>query len=201
MGYGRKAAAFLTADDYLALESRARHKHEYLEGVIYAWQGQVPKGMAVGSHAHHRITFNIAMAVGAAIQGTRCAPYMADMQLKIAPAAGRTESAYFYPDFFVRCGPTPPAQSTEVDDPKPIVEVLSPSTEDFDRSEKFGVYALVASLEEIAFVNSIPPYGIEIHRRDSTGTFVRADSGDGSGLQLTSIGVTMTREAMLSGVE
>lgn len=199
MGYARKAAAFLTADEYLALETRARNKHEYLEGVIYAWQGQVPESMAGGSRAHHRISLNIATTLNTALQGTACAPYMADMRLRVAAAAGRTETAYFYPDLFVHCGTPPPAQATEIENPKLIIEVLSPSTEEFDRTEKFAVYASIASLEELVFVNSNPPYGIEVYRRDGAAVLVRVESG-GPDLLLASIGVNMSREAVLAGV-
>ncbi len=199
MGYARKAAAFLTADEYLALETRARAKHEYLEGVIYAWQGQVPESMAGGSRAHHRISLNIATALNAALQGTACAPYMADMRLRVAAAAGRTETAYFYPDIFVHCGPPLPAQATEIENPRLIIEVLSPSTEEFDRTEKFAVYGTITDLEELVFVNSHPPYGIEIYRRGANGSLARIEC-DELTLPLASVGVTMNREAVLAGI-
>jgi Uma2 family endonuclease len=199
MGYTRKGAAFLTADEYLALETRARTKHEYLEGVIYAWQGQVPEGMAGGTRAHHRISLNIATTLNAALRSTSCSPYMANMRLRVAAAAGRTQTAYFYPDIFVHCGPPPAAEATEIENPKLIIEVLSPRTEEFDRTEKFAAYATIASVEELVLVNSHPPYDIEIFRRDSSGMLVRFESG-GPDLALTSVGVTMTREAVLAGV-
>lgn len=199
MGYANKAAAFLTAEEYLALEMCARTKHEYLEGVIYAWQGQVPEDMAGGSRAHHRISLNIATTLHTALQGTSFAVYMADMRLRVAAAAGRTQTAYFYPDIFVHCGPPPPAQATEIENPKLIIEVLSPSTEEFDRTEKFAAYAAIASLEELAFVNSQPPYDIEVYRRGANASLVRIESGEPD-LPLASVGVTMTREAVLAGV-
>lgn len=199
MGYARKAAAFLTADEYLALETRARRKHEYLEGVIYAWQGQVPESMAGGSRAHHRISLNIATALNGALRGTDCAPYMADMRLRVAADAGRTETAYFYPDIFVHCGPPPPAQATEIENPLLVIEVLSPSTEEFDRTEKFAAYAGIASLEELAFVDSSHPYLIEVYRRDPDRRLVKVHSG-GDLLPLASVGIELTREALLAGV-
>ena len=198
MGYARKAAAFLTADEYLALETRARHKHEYLEGVIYAWQGQVPESMAGGSRAHHRISLNIATFLNTALKGTDCAPYMADMRLRVAVGAGRTETAYFYPDVFVHCGPPPPAQSTEIEHPKLVIEVLSPGTEEFDRTEKFAAYASIASLAELVFVGSTHPHDIEIYRRDASGALVRADGTPG--LTLQSLGIAMMREDLLAGL-
>ncbi len=198
MGYARKAAAFLTADEYLALETRARNKHEYLEGVIYAWQGQVPEGMAGGSRAHHRISLNIASALNAALQGSPCATYMADMRLRVAASAGRTETAYFYPDVFVHCGPPPPAEATEIENPKLIVEVLSPSTEEFDRTEKFAIYGTIATVEELVLINSQHPYGFEIYRRNAAGALIKADAVEG--LRLDSLNMSMTREAVLAGV-
>ena len=199
MGYTRKGAAFLTADEYLALETCARTKHEYLEGVIYAWQGQVPEGMAGGSRAHHRISLNIATTLNTALQGTAYAPYMADMRLRVAAAAGRTQTAYFYPDIFVHCGPPPRAQATEIENPKLIIEVLSPSTEEFDGTEKFAAYASIVSLEELAFVNSHPPYDIEIYRRGANEELVRIESNVPD-LPLASVALTMTREAVLAGL-
>jgi Uma2 family endonuclease len=198
MGYARKAAVFLTADEYLALERRARFKHEYLEGVIYACQGQVPSGMAGGSRAHHRISLNIAAELNGLLRGTDCAPYMADMRLKVGAATGRTEDAYFYPDVFVHSGPTTPAEATEIADARVIVEVLSPSTEDFDRREKFAVYQSLPGLVELAFVDSTPPHAIEIYRREPAGHWVRVEAEDG--LRLASVGLNMPRAAVLAGV-
>ena len=199
MGYARKAAAFLTADEYLALETRARNKHEYLEGVIYAWQGQVPQSMAGGSRAHHRISLNIASALNAALQGSPCATYMADMRLRVAASAGRTETAYFYPDVFVDCGTPPPPQATEIENPKLILEVLSPGTEEFDRTEKFAIYAGIASVDELVFVNSQPPYAIEVYRRNDAGALVSVASPE-PGLHLASVSLSLTQEAVLAGL-
>jgi Uma2 family endonuclease len=149
--------------------------------------------------AHHRISLNIATTLNTALQGTSCAPYMAGMRLRVAAAAGRTQTAYFYPDIFVHCGPPPPEQATEIENPKLIIEVLSPSTEEFDRTEKFAAYATIASLEELVLVNSYPPYDIEIFRRDSNRILVRIES-NGPDLPLASVALTMTREAVLAGV-
>ena len=120
------------------------------------------------------------------------------MRLRVAVGAGRTETAYFYPDVFVHCGPPPPAQSTEIEHPKLVVEVLSPGTEEFDRTEKFAAYASIASLAELVFVGSTHPHDIEIYRRDASGALVRADGT--SGLTLQSLGIAMTREDLLAGL-
>ena len=124
---------------------------------------------------------------------------MADMRLRVSAAAGRTETAYFYPDLFVHCGTPPPAQATEIENPKLIIEVLSPSTEEFDRTEKFAAYAGIQSLEELAFVNSSHPHEIEVYRRDADGTLVRVQA-DGDRLRLASVGIDLTRQALLMGV-
>lgn len=200
MGYARKAAAFLTADEYLALETHARTKHEYLEGVIYAWQGQVPESMAGGSRAHHRISLNIATALNMALRGTACAPYMADMRLRVAVAAGRTQSAYFYPDVFVHCGPSQPPEATEIEDPRVIIEVLSPSTEAFDRGVKFAAYRQIDALQEYLLIDP-DTRRVEAYRRNERGAFELHDQTGQPTLQLSSVDLVMPMAEVFDGVD
>ncbi|MFN0314643.1 MAG: hypothetical protein ACKVQA_06380, partial [Burkholderiales bacterium] len=58
MGGPQKAVAWITPEEYLALEEKAASKHEYLDGVVYSWQGHVPESMAGGGRAHNRIIGN-----------------------------------------------------------------------------------------------------------------------------------------------
>ncbi|MSQ58565.1 MAG: hypothetical protein EXR36_02675 [Betaproteobacteria bacterium] len=199
MGYARKAAAFLTADEYLALETRARTKHEYLEGVIYAWQGQVPESMAGGSRAHHRISLNIATALNAALQGTPRAPYMADMRLRVAAAAGRTETAYFYPDVLSIAG-----RRSQRKQPRLKIQNcsskcchLAPRNSTARKSSR----STARSRTSRNWCSSIRTH----HTASRSiaggvdGSLVLIESGDAK-LPLASAGVTMTRGAVLAGV-
>ena len=76
--------------------------------------------------------------------------------------------------------------------------MLSPSTEEFDRNEKFAIYAAIASVEELVLIDSQPRYGIEIYRRNAAGTLIKADTADG--LDLNSLDFSMQRDAVLAGL-
>ena len=165
MGVPQKAVAYIKPDEYLALEEKATTKHEYLDGVIYAWQGFVPEFMVGGSLAHNAVCFNVAVALREALRDSGCRVYMADAKLHIDAA-----NAYFYPDIIVTCSPTdrPTIDAQVVREPSLIVEVLSNSTEAFDRGEKFTAYQRITSLNYHLLVSQ---HGrrIELHARDAHG--------------------------------
>lgn len=83
MGAPSKAVAFIELEDYLALETASRCKHEYLDGVIYAIQGEPARGMAGGSQIHARIIRNAAFALHARLAGSACEVLSFDMRLRI----------------------------------------------------------------------------------------------------------------------
>jgi Uma2 family endonuclease len=131
----RPAEQFITAADYLALERRAETKSEYLNGHIYAMSG--------ASRSHNRITFNLARRIGNQLAGSRCEGYVNDMRVKVSPTG-----LYTYPDVIVVCG-EPRFEDADVDtllNPKIIIEVLSDTTEAYDRGDKFAHYRALESL-------------------------------------------------------
>ncbi len=148
MGLPQKSLAYITPEEYLALEAVAKEKHEYLDGRIYAWQGDGPNGMVGAPLAHNRVSINVLVALLAQKPGTDCEVMMSDV--RVAPKGDRT---YFYPDVMVRCGRRLPGHVMEVDDACLIVEVLSDSTEAFDRGEKFADYRSMATLETYLLVH------------------------------------------------
>ena len=125
-------------DEYLALAAASQVKHEYLAGVIYAVPGQAARGMAGGSQVHARIIRNTGYALHGKLLGSPCEVLAGDMRLRIA-AAG----AVFYPHVLVHCQATDsPATTTELTDACVVVEVLSPTTQHFDRNAKLQAYQL-----------------------------------------------------------
>jgi len=154
MGVPQKAVAWITPDEYLALEEKATKKHEYLDGVLYAWQGHVPEAMAHGSRVHHEICQNLVVALRQQLRGRPCHVYMTDVRLHV-----RTRNAHFYPDVAVTCSPADPskdpADASVFREPSLIVEVLSESTERFDRGEKFDVYKHIPRFSEYLLVSSL----------------------------------------------
>jgi len=160
MGLPQKRIAWISPDDYLLLEEAAQTKHEYLDGVIYDWQGVGPRGMAGGSIAHNQISGNVFSSLRQQLKGGPCRVFIADVRLNLAD-----RSAYFYPDVMVSCSESDRARTNGISEPALIVEVLSGSTEDFDRGDKFASYRRFDSLQAYVLV-SPEMRQIEVFTRD-----------------------------------
>ena len=136
------AQTIYTPEEYLALERKATLKSEYINGEILAMSG--------ASLAHTRITADIVTELNNQLRGGECEVISNDMRVKTGP-----RGAYFYPDVVVFCG-GPQVEDNVFDtllNPILVVEVLSPSTEAFDKGEKFMHYQEIASLREYILVS------------------------------------------------
>lgn len=141
-----------TPEQYLAFERTADSKHEYLDGLIYAMAGASP--------AHNAICANVTEIITRQLRGGACRPFTADMKVRcVSPAireAGqeRNRGLFAYPDLTVVCGePLYHDQDHDVlINPTLIVEVLSPSTEAYDRDEKFRRYQQLESFREYLLI-------------------------------------------------
>ncbi len=135
------AYAYITPEEYLDLEREGTTKNEYRDGDIFA--------MAGASRAHVLITANIAGELRSRLKGRTCEVYPIDMRVRV-----RQTTLFTYPDVVVVCGE--PRFEDDVFDtllnPTLIVEVLSPSTEAYDRGEKFARFRQLASLREYVLV-------------------------------------------------
>ncbi len=126
-----------TPQEYLALERKAETRSEYVNGEIYA--------MAGASREHNLISLNVGSELRAQLRKRPCETYTNDMRVRVKPTG-----LYTYPDVVVVCG-RPRFEDAESDtliNPTVIAEVLSPSTEAYDRGEKFAHYRYVESLQE-----------------------------------------------------
>lgn len=142
----------LSPEDYLVLERAAEHKSEYADGEAMA--------MAGASYVHNLIVANVVGALWGRLRGTPCAVMPSDLKVK-------TSSKIYYPDVTVLCG-EPRFLDDEQDvllNPTLIVEVLSESTKNFDRGEKFMRYRLVDSLQDYVLVAQDETH-VEHFRRD-----------------------------------
>ena len=136
------AETFFTPEEYLASERKATVKSEYLRGQIIAMSG--------ASLAHTRIIADIVTELNIQLRGRECEVISNDMRVKTG-----AKGAYFYPDVVVFCG-DPEFEDNVFDtllNPTLVVEVLSPSTEVFDRGEKFAQYQELVSLREYILVS------------------------------------------------
>jgi len=122
-----------TVDEYLVLERASEDRHEYLDGQIYAMAGESPE--------HGTICTNLTALIALQLRGTPCQLWSKDTKVRSGPdtGPGHTKGLYSYPDLVIVCGE--PEYLDEHRDvllnPRVIIEVLSPTTEAFDRGEKF----------------------------------------------------------------
>jgi Uma2 family endonuclease len=181
MGKPQKTVAYITPEEYLALEEKSLTKHEYLDGVIYDWQGVLPSGMAGGGTAHNIISGNIYTLLRHHLRGSRCQTFMADMRLHVLAA-----SAHFYPDVMVTCSEKDRESDLSKSEPILLVEVLSPSTTEFDHGEKLAQYRKLPSLQEYLLVDS-DKMRVEVFRKPASGEWTLAVLNERDTLTLESV--------------
>lgn len=144
----------VTYAEYLTLESTSATRHDYVAGAIVA--------MAGATIEHGRLVSRLTVLLSAAIQGRPCVVLSQDVRLRIRSADRST-----YPDLQVVCGQVErdPDDENAVTNPLAIVEVLSDSTAESDRGDKFADYRRLRSLREYVLVSQ-RERRIDVFRRD-----------------------------------
>lgn len=130
----------MTAEEYLARERQAEEKSEFYQGECFA--------MAGASRRHNRLSVNILRHLANHLASKPCQPYVADMRLYI-----EAHEHYVYPDVLVVCDEKAYVDEENCKDATVIVEVLSPSTETYDRGLKFLHYQSLPSLQEYVLIS------------------------------------------------
>lgn len=166
-----------TFDEYVRLEEESVVRHEFIGGQVYATSG--------GSPDHAGVTANITRLLGNALAGRPCRIFSPDLRVRVQATGLGT-----YADVTVIWGeieldPEDPKKHTALN-PKVLVEVLSPSTEDYDRGEKLGNYKQIASLAEILLV-AHDRREIEIVRREMDGSWSRHIGRAGERAEIASL--------------
>jgi Uma2 family endonuclease len=177
-----------TVEEYLRIERAAEERHEYVDGRIRLMAGE--------SGEHGDITVNLCSQVAFQLKGTPCRARIKDTKVRSGPdlTAGETQRVLFsYPELVVICGE--PQYHDEFRDivlnPTVIVEVLSPSTEAFDRGEKCTRYQTWnATLRDYLLVSQDQPLIEHFHRRTKDWSFQRY-SGLDAELRIPSINCTL----------
>lgn len=166
----------LSYDEYLALEAATGQRHQYVDGVAYAMAGSEPE--------HANVTANTIAALAVMLRRGRCRVYSSDLKLRV-PETGNA----YYADAAVVCGRLArhPGDSIAVTNPTLLVEVLSPSTETFDRGDKFADYQRLASLRHYLLV-STRARRVEHYRRNDDGTWTYSAWGVGGSVELDDLG-------------
>lgn len=178
----------LTPAEYLQMEEHSPIKHEFIDGQVYAMVG--------ANDAHVTIAGNLFVLLRSHLRGSSCRTYISDMKARI-----ESLNRYFYPDVMVTCDPRDRATPLEKRFPCLIVEVLSDSTEAFDRGDKFADYQELDSLQEYVLI-STKRQRVECFRRNSEGLWVLQSYSDRQpAFRLESIDFAGTIEELYEDVQ
>ena len=177
---GNPQPAPMDADAFLAWEAEQPGKHEFVAGEVFAMGGD--------SDRHVTIAGNVFSAVREHLRGGPCRTFIADMKLRV-----EATDTFFYPDVMVTCDPADRGREQYKQAPVLLVEVLSPSTEAFDRGAKFAAYRSLGSLQEYLLID--PASGaIEFYRRDPEDHWVLYTHTPQDAVELRSTGLTLAGE-------
>lgn len=181
----------MTELEYLIYERQAEYKSEFLNGKLFA--------MAGASRRHNLIVTNVVREVSLQLKGRSCESYSSDMRVH-----NPDTSLYSYPDVVVMCGK--PEFSDEHGDillnPTLLIEVLSPSTELYDRGAKFGHYRRLESLREYVMITQ-DRASIERYERQEDSRFWMLSEIEGleTSVELSSIGCTLALSEVYDKVD
>ena len=165
-----------TAADYLAWEIEQPDRHDFVDGEVYAVSG--------GEDRNATVALNVYIALRQHLRGTKCSVYVTEVRLHV-----RARDNYFYPDVMVTCSDADRASRLSKSDPILIVEVLSKSTEAYDRGEKFANYRAIDTLCEYVMID-INSRCVDLHRKGTDGLWVLHPS------EMVHVGAILTLESV-----
>lgn len=176
----------LTLTEFIAWENDQPDRHEFFQGEVFAMVG--------ARRAHGRVVSNLNRHLNEQLEGTPCQVFAEGMKLQIA------DDTLLYPDLFVTCDRADLATEMIFRSPTLVVEVLSPSTQAYDRSQKFALYRRVASLQEYILVDP-DTRRVEAFRREPDGRWVFDDMSQSEALSAPSVGCRVALEKVFAGVD
>jgi len=183
-----------TPEEYFAWEEQQLERHEYIDGEVYAMSG--------GTIDHGDIAGNFLTLLKTHLRGSGCKTLNSDCRVSVVGA-----TKYVYPDISVTCDDSLPETLRERDKtttqyityPCLIIEVLSPSTEAYDRGNKFKMYRRNPSLQEYVLV-SVDAIEIELFRKTETGDWRIINYQKGDAIELKSVNFTCQIEQVYEDI-
>lgn len=162
-------------------------KHDYIHGEVFPTSG--------ATRTHIDIAGNLYLALRLAFRDSDCSVITSDMRVQVEPG-GR----YTYPDLSAACGELDflDAKERTFTNPTLVVEVLSDSTEAYDRTETLAAYRDVPSIREIVLVRQ-DRRSVEVYRREVVGRWVIEEVGPDGALELSSVDVEVTMDDLYAG--
>jgi Uma2 family endonuclease len=177
----------LTPEEYFTWEEQQEVKHEYFEGEVFAMSG--------GTREHSRIAVNLTTLLDNHLGEGDCQVLNSDARIKI-----QDSEKYTYPDLSVTCDERDRQTTQYITYPCLIVEVLSPSTEAYDRGNKFELYRRSSTLCEYVLV-SVDKIAVDLYRKDDLNRWQAIYYRDGDTVELESIDLTFPIERIYRGIE
>ena len=182
-----------TVEEYFQIDEASETRHEYVDGRVY--------DMAGGTNRHSQITHNLNGVLWTRLRGKPCQGRDSNLRVRY----GR-KVRYGYPDALIVCGPPrfdeKARSETTLLNPTVLFEVLSESTEAYDRGKKFEYYREIESLAEYVLIAQERP-SVQVYRRDpSVGWAIQPPyHGLGASVQLVSAGIELPLAELYAGVE
>lgn len=175
----------MTYSEYCALEREGKVKHEFFRGEVHA-MGEV-YAMTGGTLEHGRLAVRVSHLLTRELEGRPCRVYSSDVRVHIEATQLDT-----YPDVSVVCGKpeTAEADSHALLNPSLLVEVLSDSTEAYDRGQKASHYRQIPSLRAYLLVSQHEPK-LELQVREADGRWILLEAGEGQALEIEALGVRL----------
>ena len=176
--------AKLNLEQFIDWENEQAERHEFYHGEVFAMVGV--------RRVHGVVGLNIAMSLKQQLNGSACGVFVESLKLRV-------KENIFYPDVFVTCDKADLQTEMIFTSPTVIVEVLSPSTQAFDRGLKFAAYRQILSLKEYLLVDPDTRV-VELYRRGSDGLFTLHDYTDQPTCELASIGCVLSTTDIFDGL-
>ena len=176
-----------TPEEYFDWEEQQLERHEYIDGEVYAMSG--------GTQNHSDIALNFGSLLKNHMRGSGCKTFNSDLRIKIFES-----NKYVYPDLSVTCDNRDKSTPQYITHPCLIVEVLSPSTEAYDRGDKFRMYRRNPSLRDYVLVHT-DKIAIDLYRKDEAGNWNIINYEAGEAIELRSINLTYSIEQVYEDIE
>jgi Uma2 family endonuclease len=177
---------YINPEEYLDIDRQGQIRHEYRYGLVYA--------MAGGTDNHDRLSLNLLILIDSHLGDSECRFHSGNVKVNYQ------DTFYYYPDAFVTCDRRDRNDRYIKRYPKLIAEVLSSSTEVFDRGEKFEDYRQLESLEEYVLISQDCQH-VECRRRTHANTWDTVVYKAGDRVCLKSIGLEVSISELYRGID
>ena len=175
----------MTLDEFLAWEEKQPERHEFYSGEVFAMVG--------GRRIHECVIGNLAYRLRGHLEGSSCQVFVAGMKLQLA------DDTVLYPDVMVTCDRADLRADLAMRSPTLLIEVLSPSTQAYDRSQKFALYRQLASLKEYILIDP-ETLRVEAFRREPDDRWVLVDMSQDAQLDCASVGCAVPMAQVFEGI-